>query len=47
MADTDTQEKAEVLDKLIFMDYDDFRTYLVEKQEKLVGRQGVQTFPFA
>ena len=26
------------------MDYDDFRTYLVEKQEKPVGRHGVQHF---
>ena len=43
MADTDTQEKAEDVDKLNYMDYDDFRTYLDEKQEKLVGRQGVQT----
>ena len=34
MADTDIQEKAEDTDKLNFMDYDDFCTYLVERQEK-------------
>ena len=43
MADTDTQEKAEDFEKLNFMDDDDFRTCLVERQGKLVGRQGVRT----
>ena len=40
MTDNDTQEKAEDTDKLNFMDYDDFRLWLVEKQENVDGRRG-------
>ena len=41
VTDLDTQEKAEGVETLNFMDYDEFRMHLVDKQEKLVGRQGV------
>ena len=45
--DNDTQEKAEDTAKLNFMESDDLRIWLVEKQEN--GRQGVpggQTYIF-
>ena len=42
MAHLDTQEKAEGVEKLNFVDYDEFRMHLLDKQEKLVGRQGVR-----
>ena len=42
MTDNDTQKKAEDTTKLNTMEYEDFRMLLVEKQERIVGLQGVR-----
>ena len=38
MTDNDTQDKVNDADKFNLMEYDEFRLWLIEKQEEFVGR---------